>query len=37
MDVAFAGWIRPELKFDGIEPLIRQMDEDSRTARAILG
>ncbi len=36
MDVAFAGWIRPELKFDGIEPLIRQMDEDSRQARAIL-
>ncbi len=36
MDVAFVGWIRPELKFDGIEPLIRQMDEDSRTARAML-
>ncbi len=36
MDVAFVGWIRPELKFDGVEPLIRQMDEDSRQARAIL-
>ena len=36
MDVAFAGWIRPELKFDGVEPLIRQMDEDSRAARAML-
>jgi riboflavin kinase / FMN adenylyltransferase len=36
MDVAFRGWIRPELKFDGVEPLIRQMDEDSRMARALL-
>ena len=36
MDVAFAGWIRPELKFDGIDPLIRQMDADSLEARAIL-
>ncbi len=37
MDVSFVGWIRPELKFDGVEPLIRQMDDDSRTARAVLG
>jgi riboflavin kinase / FMN adenylyltransferase len=36
MDVAFVGYIRPELKFDGVEPLIRQMDEDSRTARKML-
>jgi riboflavin kinase / FMN adenylyltransferase len=36
MDVAFAGYIRPELKFDGVEPLIRQMDEDSRLARGML-
>jgi riboflavin kinase/FMN adenylyltransferase len=36
MDVAFAGWIRPELKFDGVEPLIRQMDADSALAREIL-
>ncbi len=36
MDVAFAGYIRPELKFDGVEPLIRQMDEDSRIARKLL-
>ncbi len=36
MDVAFVGYIRPELKFDGVEPLIRQMDEDSLTARKVL-
>jgi riboflavin kinase/FMN adenylyltransferase len=36
MDVDFIGFIRPELKFDGVEPLIRQMDEDSRAARDML-
>jgi riboflavin kinase / FMN adenylyltransferase len=36
MDVAFAGYIRPELKFDGVEPLITQMDKDSRLAREML-
>ena len=36
LDVEFIGYIRPELKFDGVEPLIRQMDEDSRLARDIL-
>jgi riboflavin kinase / FMN adenylyltransferase len=36
MDVAFVGFIRPELKFDGVEPLIRQMDADSLTARKML-
>lgn len=36
MDVDFVGWIRPELKFDGVEPLIRQMDADSLAARAML-
>jgi riboflavin kinase/FMN adenylyltransferase len=36
MDVEFIGYIRPELKFEGVEPLIRQMDEDSRLARDIL-
>jgi len=36
MDVAFVGWIRPELKFDGVEDLIRQMDADSAAARAML-
>ncbi|GAB4070002.1 bifunctional riboflavin kinase/FAD synthetase [Ancylobacter sonchi] len=37
LKVAFHAYLRPELKFDGIEPLIVQMDEDSRRARAILG
>jgi riboflavin kinase / FMN adenylyltransferase len=36
MNVAFVGYIRPELKFDGIEALIRQMDADSASAREIL-
>jgi riboflavin kinase / FMN adenylyltransferase len=36
MDVAFVGYIRPELKFDSVEPLIRQMDDDSRIARKML-
>jgi riboflavin kinase/FMN adenylyltransferase len=36
LDVEFIGYIRSELKFDGVEPLIRQMDEDSRLARDIL-
>lgn len=36
LDVAFIAHLRDELKFDGIEPLIRQMDEDSRQARAAL-
>src|SRR6201995_420000 len=36
LDVAFIGFIREELKFDGIEALIRQMDDDSARARAML-
>ena len=36
LDVAFIGFIRPELKFDTIEALIRQMDDDSAKARAAL-
>ena len=36
LDVAFIGFIRDELKFDGIEALIRQMDDDSARARAAL-
>ena len=31
LDVAFIAFIRDELKFDGIEALIRQMDDDSAT------
>src|SRR3954451_6412950 len=36
LDVAFIGFIRDELKFDAIEALIRQMDDDSARARAAL-
>src|SRR5262245_9850195 len=36
LDVAFIGFIRDELKFDNIEALIRQMDDDSARARAQL-
>jgi riboflavin kinase / FMN adenylyltransferase len=36
LDVAFIGFIREELKFDSIEALIRQMDDDSRKARTRL-
>jgi riboflavin kinase/FMN adenylyltransferase len=36
LDVAFIAFIRDELKFDGIEPLVRQMDDDSTKARGAL-
>ena len=36
LDVAFISFIRDELKFDTIEALIRQMDDDSVRARAAL-
>ena len=36
LDVAFIGWIRPELRFDSIDALVRQMDADSVKARAVL-
>jgi riboflavin kinase/FMN adenylyltransferase len=36
LDVAFIGFIREELKFDSVDGLIRQMDDDSRKARAQL-
>ena len=36
LDVAFIAFIRDELKFDGIEALVRQMDDDSARARAAL-
>src|SRR5204863_6760766 len=36
LDVAFISFIRDELKFDTIEALIRQMDDDSARARAVL-
>jgi riboflavin kinase/FMN adenylyltransferase len=36
IDVAFIEWIRPELKFDSVEDLVRRMAEDTRLARAAL-
>ena len=36
LEVELIDYIRPEAKFDGLEPLIRQMDADCATARAIL-
>ena len=36
IDVAFIDWIRPELKFDSVEDLVRRMNEDVRLARAAL-
>jgi riboflavin kinase/FMN adenylyltransferase len=36
LDVAFIAWIRPELKFDTVEELVRRMEEDARIARAAL-
>ena len=33
LDVAFIAFLREELKFDGVDALIRQMDGDSRAAR----
>jgi riboflavin kinase / FMN adenylyltransferase len=36
ISVEFIAFLRPEARFDGIEPLIRQMDKDSAEARQIL-
>src|SRR6201986_851246 len=36
LDVAFIAFLREELKFDGVESLIRQMNDDSARARALL-
>jgi riboflavin kinase/FMN adenylyltransferase len=36
LDVAFIAYIRDELKFDSVETLIRQMDDDAAKARAAL-
>jgi riboflavin kinase/FMN adenylyltransferase len=36
IDVAFIDWIRPELKFDSVQALVRRMGEDVRLARAAL-
>ncbi len=36
IEVAFYGYLRPELKFDGIDALVAQMDRDSENARTVL-
>jgi riboflavin kinase/FMN adenylyltransferase len=36
IDVAFIGWIRPEMKFDGLPALIDKMKDDTRIAKAAL-
>ncbi|MGZ9811218.1 bifunctional riboflavin kinase/FAD synthetase [Pseudoroseicyclus sp. H15] len=36
ISVALVEYLRPELKFDGVDPLILQMDKDCQEARAIL-
>jgi len=36
LDVALIGWIRPEMKFDSAEDLIRRMDQDASQARLLL-
>jgi riboflavin kinase/FMN adenylyltransferase len=36
MDVAFIAWLRPELKFDGLDALKTQMVKDAAQARALL-
>jgi riboflavin kinase / FMN adenylyltransferase len=36
LDVAFIAFLREELKFDHLDALIRQMDNDSRSARELL-
>src|SRR6201996_2115483 len=36
LDVAFIAFLREEIKFDGIDALVRQMDDDSRRAHAYL-
>jgi riboflavin kinase/FMN adenylyltransferase len=37
LEVSFAGWIRPELKFDGLPALVEQIEKDVAQARAMLG
>jgi riboflavin kinase/FMN adenylyltransferase len=36
LDVAFIGFIREELKFDSVDALVAQMNDDSARARALL-
>jgi riboflavin kinase/FMN adenylyltransferase len=34
--VSFFGYLRPEMKFDGLDPLVAQMNRDAEEARALL-
>jgi riboflavin kinase/FMN adenylyltransferase len=34
--VSFFGFLRPEMKFDGLDPLVEQMNRDAAEARALL-
>jgi riboflavin kinase / FMN adenylyltransferase len=36
IDVAFIGWIRDEMRFDSVETLVAQMQDDAARARAML-
>ncbi len=36
LEVAFIAYLRAEMKFDGVDALVRQMDADSSAARRIL-
>ena len=36
LSIAFVEYLRPEAKFDGLEALVAQMDQDCARARAIL-
>jgi riboflavin kinase/FMN adenylyltransferase len=37
VDIAFVGWIRPEMTFASVDDLVRRMQDDSRRARTLLG
>lgn len=37
LSIAFVEYLRPELKFDNVEELVKQMDQDCTRAREILG
>jgi riboflavin kinase/FMN adenylyltransferase len=34
--VSFFGFLRPEMKFEGLDPLVEQMNRDTAEARALL-
>jgi riboflavin kinase/FMN adenylyltransferase len=36
LEIAFVGWIRPEVKFDGLDALVVQIEDDVQKARALL-